>query len=229
MHFSRIRPMCWALVAACGLAGVLGQDAWAQSSSLFGNSRERQPLTLPQHSWTYQAPKEPRQLRLNDLITVLVDEKSEMISEGDIDRRRRTQGSWVLKDWIIFLPGALGIRPDPQSAGDPTVSHKADGRYRASGDLETRESLKFRMTCRVVDVRPNGNLVLEGRRTIQNNNESWEVSLGGVIRPEDLLPNNTVLSEYVADLRISKREAGIVRDGYRRGWFLLWRDRFKAL
>ena len=119
--------------------------------------------------------------------------------------------------------------PDPQSKGDQTIAHQADGKYRAEATLETTETMRLRLTCRVVDLRPNGNLVIEGRRVVQNNDESWEVALTGVIRPEDILPNNTVLSESIAELRLSKRETGIVRDGYRRGWFLQWRDRYKAL
>lgn len=243
MHLSTNHSAYWQLAAALGLAGVLASGAGAQSSSLLGDpaerpplsssllgdAGERPPLSLSQQSWTYQSVEERRQMRLNDLLTVVVDEKSEMISEGEVDRRRKTDGLFVLKDWIVFLKDSFGIRPDPQSAGDPTIAHKANGKYRAEGELETREALKFRITCRVVDIRPNGNLVIEGRRVIQNNDESWEIALGGVIRAEDILPNNSVLSENVAELRISKRETGIVRDNYRRGWFLLWRDRYKAL
>jgi flagellar L-ring protein precursor FlgH len=217
------------LLAVLALAAVVADTASAQSSSLLGDPAERRPLTLPQNSWMYQPPPEVRPVRLNDLLTVIVDEKSEVLSEGEVDRRRKTDGLWTLKDWIVFLPGSLGIMPDPQSNGDPTISQKADGKYRAEAGVETMEALKFRLTCRVVDVRPNGNLVIEGRRVIENNDESWEVCLTGVIRAEDVLPNNTVLSESVAELRIGKREAGIVRDGYRRGWFLQWRDRYKAL
>jgi flagellar L-ring protein precursor FlgH len=87
--------------------------------------------------------------------------------------------------------------------------------------------MKFRISCRVVDIRPNGNLVIEGRRTVHNNSEVWEQSLTGEVRPKDVLPNNTVLSENVAELRIDKREAGHVRDGYRRGWLLKWLDKWQ--
>ena len=41
------------------------------------------------------------------------------------------------------------------------------------------------------------------------------------------MPNNTVLSENVADMRIVKRETGHVRDGYRRGWALEWLDKWQ--
>ena len=96
----------------------------AQSSSLFGDPAERQPLTLARQSWTYQPPNQPRQVRLNDLVTVMVDEKSEVISEGEVDRRRKTDGSWSLKDWIVFFRSRSASRPDPQNDGDPTIARE---------------------------------------------------------------------------------------------------------
>ena len=130
-----------------------------------------------------------------------------------------------LPDWIL-LKGFAAI-PDPQSLGDPKIRGEVDNKMRSEAGLETRDSMKFRIACRVVDIRPNGNLVLEGRRTIHNNLEVWEQSLTGEIRPQDVLPNNTVLSENVAELRVDKREAGHVRDGYRRGWMLRWLDKWQ--
>jgi len=213
------------LSAALVLIGLFVAEAWGQSSSLYGSSGRRRPLTLAETSWTYQPAEEPREIRLNDLITVVVDEKSQVISEGEMDRRKKADATWTLKDWI-GLDG-WAVRPDPQSAGDPTIAGNMQNKYRAEAGLETRDAMKFNIACRVVDIRPNGNLVLEGRRSIRNNDEAWEMSLGGVIRPRDVLPNNSALSENVAELRIHKREAGHVRDGYRRGWFQRWLDKYQ--
>jgi flagellar L-ring protein precursor FlgH len=83
------------------------------------------------------------------------------------------------------------------------------------------------LTAEVVDIRPNGNLVIEAHKKIRNNNEIWEQSLSGVIRPQDVLPNNTVLSDKVMELSIDKRETGQIRDSYKRGWFTRWLDTYK--
>jgi flagellar L-ring protein precursor FlgH len=147
------------------------------------------------------------------------------MSDGEIDRKKKANGSMTLSDWI-GLDG-WAIRPDPQSAGDPTVAGKMENKYKAESELETRESLKLTIACSVVDIRPNGLLVLEGHRSIHVNSEQWEVSLGGMVRAEDILPNNTVPSEKVADMRLDKREAGHIRDGYRRGWFQKWLDKYQ--
>jgi flagellar L-ring protein precursor FlgH len=198
-------------------------EAAGPSSSLFGNPERRQPMTLSEYSWTY--PQEIDEIRLHDLITVIVDEKSMVISEGEMDRKKKAHGDLILKDWILL--DRFSIIPDPQTLGDPHIRGEVDNKMRSQANLETLDSMKFNMACRVVDIRPNGNLVIEGRRSIQNNNDRWEYSLTGEIRAKDVLPNNTVLSQNVGELRIDKRESGHVRDGYRRGWMLRWLDKWQ--
>jgi flagellar L-ring protein precursor FlgH len=92
--------------------------------------------------------------------------------------------------------------------------------------LETRDGLKFRIQARVVDIRPNGHLVLEAHQKFKINEDDWERSISGIVDPRDVLPNNSVLSENVAELSIFKRERGEVRDGYRRGWLFLLLDKY---
>ncbi len=203
-------------------AGLWAAAAGAQSSSDFGPPEGPPRLRLYTDSWTAERPVEARQVRLHDLVTVIVSEQSVVTSEGEMDRKKKAEGSMTLEDWIL-LRGLTAI-PDPQSGGDPTISGKMENKLRSEAELETRDAMKFRIACTVVDIRPNGNLVLEGHRTIKNNNDTWEYALTGEIRPEDVLPNNTVLSENVAYLRIDKRESGHVRDGYRRGWLLRFLD-----
>lgn len=198
---------------------------WSQDSSIFRESPQRRPMTLEEYSWTYQKPIEPHPIRLHDIVTVMIDEKSVVISEGQMDRKKKAYGDLKLPDWVLFK--GFSLIPDPQSLGDPHVRGEVDNKMRSQANLETRDSMKFRMACNVVDIRPNGNLVIEGRRTIKNNDENWDYSLNGEIRAEDVLPNNTILSENVANMRLLKREEGHVRDGYRRGWFLQWLDKYQ--
>lgn len=211
------------LGAAIGVSP--GVHAMAQSSSMLGDPEQRGTLRLSETSYSYVEMEAPKELRIHDLVTVMVDESAQVISEGEMDRRKKADGKFTLSDWIIF--DGLSAIPDPQSKGDPKITGKMENKYRAEGELETRESMRFRIACEIVDIRPNGTIVLEGRRFIQANVEQWELSLTGIVRPEDILPNNTVLSEDVASLRIYKREAGHVRDGYRRGWFLKILDRYQ--
>ncbi len=211
--------------ALAALALLVALPASGQDSSLFRHTRQS-GLTLDRASWMFEPPPEPRPIRVHDILTVLVDEKSVVISEGEIDRRKNASLNAVLSDWVLLRN--MTMFPDPQSAGEPRIKGQIDKKYRADSQLETRDSMIFRVAVTVADIRPNGNLVVEGTRYIRNNNEVWEYSLSGEVRPQDLnQQTNTVRSEAVADLRIIKRESGHVRDGYRRGWVQTLVDKFQ--
>ena len=212
-------------VAALAMAAIVSSQATAQTSSLYGVPRDRAPLSLTSCSWTYQPQDEPKTVKIHDLITIVVDQKSAMISDGKIDRKKQGYGDLKLEDWIKFYSGSLGR--DNQVHGEPHVRGTVDNKLRAEGNLETTDSLKFRIACSVVDIRPNGNIVLEGHSTVKNNEEVWDYALTGETRPDSILPNNTVLSENIADMKIVKRETGHVRDSYRRGWALEWLDKWQ--
>jgi len=201
----------------------------AQDGSLFLTPAQgSQRLTLQNSSFIYrELPPEarPRELQANDIITVVVDFRSRFLSEGDAENRKRANLTAVLSDWIKLDSGAL--KPAPQSDGDPTVSGTLNSQFRAQSDVELRDSLSFRIGAKIVDIRPNGNLVIEGHQTIRNNEERWRISLTGVVRREAIQADRTVSSDSIYDFNVDKEELGQVRDGYSRGWLAKWYDRFK--
>jgi flagellar L-ring protein precursor FlgH len=213
------------MAAAFALLAAAAGAAEGPVSSLYGAPGDRPPLTLPQVSWTYQKPLEPTPVQLHDFVTVIINEQSVVISEGQMDRKKKAHGDLILKDWLMMK--GFSVFPNKMTSGDPHIRGEVDNKMRSEAQLETRDSMKFRMACEVVDVRPNGNIVLEGRRVLRNNEETWEFSLTGEIRTKDILPNNTIQSENVANLRLEKREGGHVRDGYRRGWMLRFLDKIQ--
>jgi flagellar L-ring protein precursor FlgH len=213
-------------VFAAALVLSLSAPAAAQgpSSSLLGNPANRRPLTLANVSLTYQPVPEPKQWKVNDLVTVLVQEKVRVQREGQVDQRKKAEGSMALTDWILL--DGFSVVPDPQSAGDPKIAGILDNKYRAQANLQNKELLETEVQCVVMDVRPNGTLVIEGHGRVQVDEEEWEISLSGIINPDDILPNKTIKSEKIAEKRILRRSAGHGRDGLRRGWLLRILDRY---
>jgi flagellar L-ring protein precursor FlgH len=185
-------------------------------------------LTLENSSFMYRKlppEAEMRELKINDIITVLVDYRSSMMSEGDAESRRRASLNAVLTDWLKF--DGKDIFPAAQSQGDPAVAGALNSQYRAESELELRDSLSFKIAAAVVDIRPNGNLVIEARREIRINEEVWVQSLTGIVRRQSIGPDRMVRSDEVAELRIEKRERGFINDAYSRGWFTRWYDKWK--
>lgn len=214
-----------ALVLAAFLAATLAGRAGAQSSSLLGDPAKRPPLTMANSSFIYQAPAEPKVWKKNDFVTVLIEERSRMIREGQIDQRKKSEGAMSLNDWIAL--DGFAIVPDPQTQGDPKISGILDNKYRAQANLQNRDTFETSIQCTIVDIRPNGTLVIEGHAAVKFDEEEWELSVSGVVRPEDIQPNNTVKSDKIAEKRIQRLSSGQGRDGIRRGWLQKVIDKFQ--
>ena len=140
-----------------------------------------------------------------------------------MDQYKTIQQLTTLTNWINLHGGNL-VAQNPTGTAQPSVGGTVNNQYQAQANLQ-EDSLEFSIACEVVDLRPNGTLVVEGHHKIQVNDEEAN-SRSAVVRPEDLMPNNTVPSEKIADL-VYKRQAGHGRDGIRRGWLQKWMDEYQ--
>jgi flagellar L-ring protein FlgH len=225
-----------AAAVACGLPVVVRGDDGPNSSLFSGRlqvtpiaaaarGQGLAPLPPPTTSW-YETPlPPPKEVRVHDIITIRVDMAVRMNSDAEWQRRKNAKYDALLNDWVVFK-GLRAVKPAPQTDGDQRVQGNLNIQDRSQGELETTESLKFEIAATVAEVLPNGNLVLEAHRTVRNNHEYWLHSLSGICRREDLGPGNIVLSKDLANLQIEKREAGQVRDSYKRGWLTRLIDEF---
>jgi flagellar L-ring protein precursor FlgH len=111
-----------------------------------------------------------------------------------------------------------GIVPADFPEGKPGIVFDFKDDYKTDGKYDRKDELTTRITARVIDVKPNGNLVLESRNDVKFGEEDYTVTLTGVCRSADVTPQNTVLSSQIAELNISVEDRGAVRDATRRGW-----------
>lgn len=221
------------LLIAAGLFGV--STVQAQEGSLLapqmvdqnGKQALPAPLTLENTSYLYQPmpPEAQRELRVEDSIIVIVDYRTSMLSDGSAESRKTSNFNAVLSDWLGY--DGRDIFAAPQSRGDPRISGSLNSQYRAESEIELRDSLTFRIGTKIVDIRPNGNLVIEAHRTVNNNDEVWQQSLTGVVARQFINADRTVRSDAIMDLHIDKRELGQVRDGYAPGWITRWYGKYK--
>jgi len=91
---------------------------------------------------------------------------------------------------------------------DTTTQNSFDG----AGSTVRQDSLVATISARVVDVFPNGNMMIEGQREVTINEEKQYIYLSGVIRPEDVSPENVVSSTAIADAKISISGKGVITD-----------------
>jgi flagellar L-ring protein FlgH len=91
--------------------------------------------------------------------------------------------------------------------------------FEGEGGTDRVGSVTGTITTRVVDVLPNGHLVVLGRQDVRVNNETEVLAITGVIDPRDLATDSSVLSTRVADLRLEYAGIGVVSGKQRPGWF----------
>ncbi|TWT42688.1 flagellar basal body L-ring protein FlgH [Botrimarina hoheduenensis] len=223
---NRFTLMAGVLIAQAIVAVAAAQDS---SLLLVRPTQSANGATLQNSSFMYQAlpPEAMNQpLKVESIITVLVDYRSVMQSEGNGESTKIGAFSSVLTDWIAF--DGKSIFPAAQRRGDPTIAGTLNSQYRADSSIEQREALTFPIACKVVDIRPNGNLVIEGRRSIEVNEEVWVTYLMGTAPRQQIGPDLTIRDNAITDLNIRKYEEGAVRDGYSRGWLSRWYGKTKA-
>lgn len=172
------------------------------------------PATVRDFSWTYIDQPTDRAFKVNDIVTVLVSERSEVTLNSRFNRQRNASFKSELKEFIKLD----GFAIENSASTSPTIDTNQQERIQSTGQVTDQEGITYRIAATIVDIRPNGNLVLEARKKINANDDLWEYTLHGEVRYEDVLRNNTVLSENIANLNIEKRLQGRVHSSTGRRW-----------
>ncbi len=155
--------------------------------------------------------------RVGDILTVLIVENTTASNAARTDITKESNfnldagpgfGAWPIREIPVF--GASGESENESSN---------EGKTTRSGSISSQ------MAVRVVGVQPNGDLLIEGTRVLGINNDKEMLILNGIVRPQDISPNNTIYSYQIADAQITYRGKGTVTNGGRPGWimrFLNW-------
>lgn len=159
---------------------------------------------------------EPKTFAEHDLITIIVREQKKFESDAETDSKKQFKLQSDLEAFVKFIDRGLGA--STFSRGKPNIDYNFKSSLSSEADVEREDKFTTRITARIIDVKPNGNLVFEARRRITHDEEVTYMTLTGVTRSEDVTPDNTILSTQVADLVITVENEGVVRDGSRRGW-----------
>jgi flagellar L-ring protein FlgH len=164
-----------------------------------------------------EAPK-PREFQVHDLVTIIVQEQSRQESKAKLDTKKDAEISGRINS-LPDLMDLLELRLDSTDASPlVTVGASGDSEFKGDGKYERSERMTDRITAEVIDVKPNGTLVLEARRTIRKDDQLQTLVLSGNCRRDDVTNANTVLSSQLAELTIGVESEGDVRDTAKKGW-----------
>jgi flagellar L-ring protein precursor FlgH len=162
---------------------------------------------------------EPRTFAVHDLVTIVVSEQSKSKSTADAKADKNWETSAAVDAWISMDPTSFGEGFfTPLTASElPAFGIGGDKTFKGKGSYNRADDFSARVTAEVVEVRPNGLLVLEARREITNDGETQVIVLSGICRPEDVDTSNQVQSQRVADAVIKKTTTGQLRDTTEKG------------
>ncbi|HTF99169.1 MAG TPA: flagellar basal body L-ring protein FlgH [Nitrospirota bacterium] len=157
--------------------------------------------------------------RLNDLITINVVENISGSGTADTSATRKSSADAAVTG-ILGIPLNLN-RPNLWGSGNgfsPTVGGSLQNDFAGSGATTRAGTLVGTITAKVVEVMPNGVLAIESRKDITINNERQILILRGMVRPDDIATDNSVLSSRVADAEVYFVGDGVVQSKQDPGW-----------
>ncbi|MBW2090603.1 MAG: flagellar basal body L-ring protein FlgH [Deltaproteobacteria bacterium] len=211
------------ITVGCGGTASLAVKA-VQSEPVYIASTPKPPAPQPrtEGSLFYEAsmPNYYRDLkayRVGDIITINIVETSKASKQADTKLGRE----YDLSAGISNLLGYQKKIPHYSSADfNPSalLGAKYSSGFKGSGETTREEDMTAQMSARVVQVHLNGDLSIRGTREITVNHEKQYIILEGIVRPSDISSDNTVLSSYIADARITYTGKGVISAEQRPGW-----------
>jgi flagellar L-ring protein precursor FlgH len=152
-----------------------------------------------------------KSFQVGDVITVLLNESSQASRTQNGSITRESKNDMVptgLANWGKGVGGWMnGIKMDGSS-----MSNKG------TGAADQQANLTGSVAVSVVEVMPNGNLVLRGEKQLALTEGSEIIQVAGIIRPDDVAPNNTVQSRRLANAQIAYRGSGDLANATKAGW-----------
>ncbi|HKF45769.1 MAG TPA: flagellar basal body L-ring protein FlgH [Terracidiphilus sp.] len=142
--------------------------------------------------------------RLHDVVSVVVSESLAASTDGQVKNSRASNAN----SSITALFGAL----KPSNALSNLVTQTSTSGLTAQGQSTTNSSLATTFGAEVVDVLPNGMLVVQATRQLTFSQQTQLIKLRGLVRPEDVSAQNQVQSTAMTDLELEVTGKGIIND-----------------
>jgi flagellar L-ring protein FlgH len=149
--------------------------------------------------------------RVGDVLTIVLNESTNA-SKSAITKT--TKSSATADTGPSLFGKSITTKGVPILDTTLSGSNSFDG----EGSSSQGNSLVGSLTVTVTDVQANGNLVVQGDKSLKLNQGEEFIHIAGVIRPADIATNNTVTSDKLADAHISYSGKGVIDSANRMGW-----------
>jgi flagellar L-ring protein FlgH len=177
-----------------------------------------------------------RARRVGDILTIVVQENTVATNALDLKTAREAKAGTgnvvtdLVNQFIKAIPATIFGKNKFTESVDKSklvpglnvgsVDVSGNSEYKGGGEITNRQVVTSRTAVTVIDVLPNGNMVVEGARVVRFSGETQYGSLRGVVRPTDVQKDNTVLSTNIADAQVEFASEGSLTDAQKKGWLL---------
>jgi len=162
-----------------------------------------------------------RSFSKHDLVTISIREQSTANTklEAQYDKKNDLSLEIAKAFSLERTPGGgVSYRPLTSTSKKPELDIQSERKHDTSGEIKHKETFQAQVTAEVIEILPNGQLVLEARKRVKIGEEESTLVLTGRCRPQDVRTDNTVDSDRVADPHIQYNPKGAVNDATKRSW-----------
>jgi len=150
-----------------------------------------------------------RARRVGDTLVVTITENLSATRSSDTSSQRTGSNS-------LAVPKLFGL-PGKFVQGD-SLTASSDNKFEGKGATSSANTFSGTITVTVVEVLPNGNLVVSGEKQVGVNRDSQTIRLSGVVNPAQIVSGNSITSTQIADARIDYRGKGAIDEAQTMGW-----------
>lgn len=218
----RVLPMLFTLLAAALAAGCASTPKHASgiSEDIIRHAEPAQPATagaIYRVGLTSPLFEDIRPRRVGDIITVVLAERTNASKSASTSTSKDNSVD-VANPTLFGNPLSFGV--GPLGSNPRTLENNLESSKTFDGEGESAQSnqLTGNITAVVTEVLPNGYLRIYGEKVISINQGDEHITLSGIVRPADILADNTISSTLIAGAEISYGGTGVVADTSDMGW-----------
>jgi len=153
---------------------------------------------------------------VGDILTIIVQENTSTTKKNNTTTAKEASVDASISTFL-YSPAASGLLT--KAGTMPALKYSAKNGFNGGGSMDNSQNIVARIAVKVIDVLPNKNLVIEGRRETAFSGEFQTVILRGIVRYEDVAANNTIFSYNIADAKVEINNKGTLAESQRKGWF----------
>ena len=170
-----------------------------------------------------------RQIQPHDLVTVRIKDVYSFLNNTQLTTDNKYDTNFAINKFFNITEGAGGSNQvaRPTALDKPEIDIKSERKSDNNGKTGTKQAIEAVITGHVVEVYPNHTFSFEATQTTENGENKMAMTLFGVVRVQDISPDNVVLGERLDSKNFSVKSDGPVARMAKRGWFtkildLLW-------